>query len=159
MAFEAFDVDQWLFTRLLSDTSLMDLLAVDNRAPNYQQCVYMHVAPEKDPVTLQAVQFPYIVVRRSGDGTADETSIGGNRAVVKQLYTVTVWDSQSGAVSYARTRAIADRVDVLLNMQSVTVTAGAVWLNRSGSDIAMTPQSDGRVDCGILQTYVATITP
>lgn len=159
MAFEAFDVDQWMFSRLLSDTALMGLLAVDNRAPNYQQCVYMHVAPEKDPVTLQAVQFPYVVVRRSGDGIADETSIGGQRAIVKQLYTVTVWDSQSGAVSYARTRAIADRVDTLLNMQSVTVTAGAVWLNRNGSDIAMTPQSDGRMDCGILQTYVATISP
>jgi hypothetical protein len=41
MAFEPAVIEQWIYETLTGDTTLMGLLAVDNRPNGYQQGVYL----------------------------------------------------------------------------------------------------------------------
>ena len=65
---ESLVVDEWIYDTLTADATLQGLLAVDNRAPSYQQGIYLYFAPEKDPISLRQPQVPYIVVRHLDAG-------------------------------------------------------------------------------------------
>lgn len=156
---ESLVVDEWIYDTLSGDSTLQGLLAVDNRAPNYQQGIYLYMAPEKDPVSLRQPQVPYIVVRHTDAGQTDEQSLCGGRIVTTSSHQVWCWDTQSGAVSMARIKAIVDRIDTLLNKQTVDSTTPPFFLNRSSVSSSVDVSQDGRVDNGIVQMYVATITP
>lgn len=156
---ESLVVDEWIYDTLTGDATLQDLLAVDNRAPGYQQGVYLYMAPEIDPVSLKQPQVPYIVVRHTDAGQTDEQSMCGGRIVTTSSHQVWCWDTQSGAVSMARVKPIVDRIDTLLNKQSVDATTPPFFLNRSSVSSSVDVSQDGRVDNGIVQMYVATITP
>lgn len=156
---ESLVVDEWIYDTLSADATLQGLLAVDNRAPNYQQGIYLYMAPEKDPVSLRQPQVPYIVVRHTDAGQTDEQSLCGGRIVTISSHQVWCWDTQSGAVSMARIKAIVDRIDTLLNKQTVDSTTPPFFLNRSSVSSSVDVSQDGRVDNGIVQMYVATITP
>lgn len=156
---ESLVVDEWIYDTLTADATLQGLLAVDNRAPGYQQGVYLYMAPEIDPVSLKQPQVPYIVVRHTDAGQTDEQSMCGGRIVTTSSHQVWCWDTQSGAVSMARVKPIVDRIDTLLNKQSVDATTPPFFLNRSSVSSSVDVSQDGRVDNGIVQMYVATITP
>jgi hypothetical protein len=156
---ESLVVDGWIYDTLTADATLQGLLAVDNRAPGYQQGVYLYMAPEIDPVSLKQPQVPYIVVRHTDAGQTDEQSVCGGRIVTTSSHQVWCWDTQSGAVSMARVKPIVDRIDTLLNKQSVDATTPPFFLNRSSVSSSVDVSQDGRVDNGIVQMYVATITP
>ena len=156
---ESLVVDEWIYDTLSGDSTLQSLLAVDNRAPNYQQGIYLYMAPEKDPVSLRQPQVPYIVVRHTDAGQTDEKSMCGGRIVTTSSHQVWCWDTQSGAVSMARIKAIVDRIDTLLNKQTVDSTTPPFFLNRSSVSSSVDVSQDGRVDNGIVQLYIATITP
>jgi hypothetical protein len=156
---ESLVVDEWIYDTLTADATLQGLLAVDNRAPGYQQGVYLYMAPEIDPVSLKQPQVPYIVVRHTDAGQTDEQSMCGGRIVTTSSHQVWCWDTQSGAVSMARVKPIVDRIDALLNKQSVDATTPPFFLNRSSVSSSVDVSQDGRVDNGIVQLYIATITP
>jgi hypothetical protein len=156
---ESLVVDEWIYDTLTADATLQGLLAVDNRAPGYQQGVYLYMAPEIDPVSLKQPQVPYIVVRHTDAGQTDEQSMCGGRIVTTSSHQVWCWDTQSGAVSMARVKPIVDRIDTLLNKQSVDATTPPFFLNRSSVSSSVDVSQDGRVDNGIVQLYIATITP
>jgi hypothetical protein len=156
---ESLVVDHWIYDTLTDDATLQGLLAVDNRAPGYQQGVYLYMAPEIDPVSLKQPQVPYIVVRHTDAGQTDEQSMCGGRIVTTSSHQVWCWDTQSGAVSMARVKPIVDRIDTLLNKQSVDATTPPFFLNRSSVSSSVDVSQDGRVDNGIVQLYIATITP
>lgn len=155
---ESLVVDEWIYDTLTADATLQSLLAVDNRASGYQQGIYLYLAPEKDPISLRQPQVPYIVVRHTDSGQTDETSMCGGRIISSSVHQVWCWDTQSGAVSMARIKPIIDQIDTLLNKQSVNSTTPKFFLNRASVSSSVDVSQDGRVDNGIVQTYVATIT-
>jgi len=59
----------------------------------------------------------------------------------------------------ARIKAIVDRIDTLLNRQTVNSTTPVFFLNRASVSSSVDVSQDGRVDNGISQLYIATITP
>lgn len=156
---ESLVVDEWIYDTLTADATLQGLLAVDNRAPNYQQGIYLYMAPEKDPISLRQPQVPYIVVRHTDGGQEDTQSMCGGRIVTSSVHQVWCWDTQSGAVSMARIKGIVDRIDTLLNQQSVNTTTPVFFLNRTSVNSSVDVSQDGRVDNGISLVFVATITP
>ena len=156
---ESLVVDEWIYDTLSGDSTLQGLLAVDNRAPSYQQGIYLYFAPEKDPISLKQPQVPYIVVRHLDSGQTDTTSVCGGRIVTTSSHQVWCWDTQSGAVSMARIKGIVDRIDTLLNKQTVDSTTPPFFLNRTSVSSSVDVSQDGRVDNGIVQLYTATITP
>lgn len=156
---ESLVVDEWIYDTLTADSTLQDLLAVDNRAPNYQQGIYLYMAPEKDPISLRQPQVPYIVVRHTDGGQEDTQSMCGGRIVTSSVHQVWCWDTQSGAVSMARIKGIVDRIDTLLNKQSVNTTTPVFFLTRTSVNSSVDVSQDGRVDNGISLVFVATITP
>ena len=158
MAVESLVVDEWIYDTLTGSATLMALLAVDNRSPNFQQGVYLYYAPEKDPISLRQPQVPYIVIRQELGTQEDMTSLCGSRKVTVSAHQVIAWDSQSGAVSMARIQPIVNQIDTLLNAQTVSTTSPVFYLNRSSVDASIGVSGDGRVDNGISQTYTATIT-
>ena len=156
---ESLVVDEWIYDTLTADATLQGLLAVDNRAPSYQQGIYLYMAPEKDPISLRQPQVPYIVVRHTDGGQEDTQSMCGGRIVTSSVHQVWCWDTQSGAVSMARIKGIVDRIDTLLNKQSVNTTTPVFFLNRTSVNSSVDVSQDGRVDNGISLVFVATITP
>jgi len=156
---ESLVVDEWIYDTLTADATLQGLLAVDNRAPSYQQGIYLYMAPEKDPISLRQPQVPYIVVRHTDGGQEDTQSMCGGRIVTSSVHQVWCWDTQSGAVSMARIKGIVDRIDTLLNKQSVNSTTPVFFLNRTSVNSSVDVSQDGRVDNGISLVFVATITP
>ena len=155
---ESLVVDEWIYDTLTADATLQDLIAVDNRAPSYQQGIYLYMAPEKDPISLRQPQVPYIVVRHTDGGQEDTQSMCGGRIVTSSVHQVWCWDTQSGAVSMARIKGIVDRIDTLLNKQSVNTTTPVFFLNRTSVNSSVDVSQDGRVDNGISLVFVATIT-
>jgi hypothetical protein len=156
---ESLVVDEWIYDTLTADSTLQGLLAVDNWAPSYQQGIYLYMAPEKDPISLRQPQVPYIVVRHTDGGQEDTQSMCGGRIVTSSVHQVWCWDTQSGAVSMARIKGIVDRIDTLLNKQSVNSTTPVFFLNRTSVNSSVDVSQDGRVDNGISLVFVATITP
>jgi len=54
---ESLVVDEWIYDTLTADATLQGLLAVDNRAPSYQQGIYLYLAPEKDRSVFDSHRF------------------------------------------------------------------------------------------------------
>lgn len=156
MAFEILTVENWLFTTLSTDATLAQHLAVDGRAPFYQQGVYSNIAPEIDPRSMEAPEFPLIVFQRMGSRASDGITICGDRVLVQPVYQVGIWDVQYGGLSFARLQAIADRVDALLDNQ-VCGTVPPAWCRRMDSNTLFEQQEDGRIDLGITGNYVFQI--
>jgi hypothetical protein len=157
MAADVLQVDEWITETLRADATLQDLLAIDGRAPGYQLGVYCNMAPEKDVASRKPVMVPFVIVKRDSGSTQEQVSIGGARCIVRHIVSVVVWDIHTGTVTFSRTKAVADRVDVLLHNVSFTVADGQGWSMRMASDTIIDPQPDGRINCGILQAYNVTI--
>jgi hypothetical protein len=156
MAFELATIDAWLYQTLTGDATLQALLAVDNRPPNYQRGVYNIVAPETDSISRKQPQTPFIVFGPSGQDVSH--TLCGARDRVTSTYRVTVWDTSSGAVSFATAQAIMARVDVLLDRQSVTTTTPPLFCVRETSEQTMNLDAGGRTDLAVSALYSITTT-
>ena len=145
-------IEAWIYTTLSSDATLMDYLAPLNLPPNYQQCVYMHLAPQVDPISNAAPQPPYVVATRYGVTNNDDVTIGDN-ILSYPMYRISVWDTQSGMISMRRCQDIMERVAILINRQTVT-SNGHIWfIRKDTNDSIIDVSSGGRVDYGVSTTY------
>jgi hypothetical protein len=154
MAFEAGVIEGWIYTTLMGDATLDDLLAVDNLPANYQQGVYNTVAPEIDAVSGKPPKFPYIVFSANGSGQ-DEAPLCGSRAFARPSFRLVVWDNQSGSISMLRAQQIMDRVDTLLDNQTVTSTSPRFYFRRSSTAETFALNTGGRTDIGVTAVYDA----
>ena len=121
MAYEPAVIEQWIYETLSNDATLQGLLAVDNKPNNYQQGIYNTVAPQLDPVSRKPVQVPYVVFSRAGASGEDEDTLCGGRAFTYPNYRITVWDTESGAMSMARIQTIMSRIDTLLDLSLIHI--------------------------------------
>jgi hypothetical protein len=152
MSFEPLIISKWIYDTLGADNTLAILLA-GSKAPNYQQGVYLEVAPEKDPISQQMPQLPYVVFQRVGSEGSDETALCGDRFYTVPIFRITVWDQQNGSISYQRVNNIINRVDLLLGKQTVTVSGLTFLSQRYDTDQPFEVGSDGRVDYGLSLLY------
>ena len=152
MAYEPRVIDDWIYDTLKADATLAGLLAVDNRAPNYQQGVYNTVAPQVDPVSNKAPQVPFVVFALDSAG-ADEHAMCGTRVFASIAYRVTVWDNQTGSMSTRRIGLIMDRIDTLLDNQYVTTTTPDFQIRRELPGQTFSLSAGGRIDYGITAVY------
>lgn len=156
MAIEALLVENWLYDTLSADATLAAALATNGRAPFYQVGVYSHVAPLVDPRTGRPPQTPYIVFANAGVRSQDEITLCGERVMTEPIYRITVWDSAKGAVSWSKLQTIADRIDALVDNQSLATTPAA-WIRRLDATTEVIVQNDGIVDYGLTMSFVAQI--
>lgn len=152
MAYEPKAIEDWIYDTLKGDATLAGLLAVDNRPDNYQQGIYNTLAPEIDPVSRKQPMVPYVVFTLDSAGE-DETVLCGSRVFSRPRYRVTVWDNQTGAVSFARVGTIMDRIDTLLDNQMVTTTTPDFFIQRAIPGQTFSMSAGGRVDYGITAVY------
>ena len=152
MSFEPLIISKWIYDTLSADKTLATLIA-GSKAPNYQQGIYLEVAPEKDPVSQQMPQLPYIVYSRLGSEGSDQTALCGDRFYTVPIFRITVWDQQNGSISYQRVNNIINRVDLLLGQQTVTVSGLTFLSQRFDTDQPFEVGSDGRVDYGLSLLY------
>lgn len=152
MSFEPLIIGKWIYDTLSADSTLAALLA-GSKAPNYQQGVYLEVAPEKDPVSQKMPQLPYIVYQRVGSEGSDQTVLCGDRYYTIPIFRITVWDQKNGSISYQRINNIINRVDLLLGKQTVTVSGLTFLSQRFDTDQPFEIGSDGRVDYGLSLLY------
>ena len=152
MSFEPLIIGKWIYDTLGADTTLSALLA-GSKAPNYQQGVYLEVAPEKDPISQQMPQLPYIVYQRVGSEGSDQTVLCGDRYYTIPIFRITVWDQKNGSISYQRINNIINQVDLLLGKQTVTVSGLTFLSQRFDTDQPFEIGSDGRVDYGLSLLY------
>lgn len=152
MSFEPLVISKWIYDTLSGDNTLAILLA-GSKAPNYQQGIYNEVAPEKDAISQQMPQLPYIVFSRSGSDINDESALCGTRYYSIPVYRITVWDNKNGSISYARLKNIIERVDTLLSSQSVESSGIKFYCQRFDTDQPFEVGSDGRVDYGLTILY------
>jgi hypothetical protein len=153
MAYEPAVIEQWIYETLTGDATLMGLLAPDNRPNGYQMCGYNTIAPQVDPIRRKAVQVPYVVVSRSGSGADDEDTLCGGRAFTYPNYRITVWDTESGAISMSRIQTIMSRIDTLLDNQTVTSTSPRLYVRRFSTDQVFELSDGGRTDYGVTAVY------
>lgn len=151
MAIEYATIDQWIFDTLSNDATLADLLAIDNRPPNYQLGVYNMVAPQKDAVSKRPPLCPYVVFTPVSQ--AADFVLCGSRDMVTSTYRVTVWDTQDGTASMVRVQQIMARVETLLDKQRVTTTTPTFFCVRDGLDQLIEMQDGGHVDIAITATF------
>ena len=152
MSFEPLIISKWIYDTLSADVTLATLIA-GSKAPFYQQGIYLEVAPEKDAVSQQMPQLPYVVYSRLGSEGSDQTVLCGDRYYTVPLFRITVWDQKNGSISYTRVKQIIDRVDVLLAKQTVTVSGLTFLSQRYDTDQPFEVGSDGRVDYGLSLLY------
>jgi len=116
MAFETFNIENWLYTTLYNDSTLKTLLGkAADHAKNFQIGVYAYVAPEIDPVSKTTPVLPYIVFQRNGNQQKDDLSACGSTALSYPNYRITIWSGGTKALAFKNIKDIADRVDTLLN--------------------------------------------
>lgn len=154
MSFEAGVIEGWIYATLAADSTLDDLLAADNLPANYQQGIYNTVAPEIDPISRKAPRFPYITFAMGGSGE-DEAPLCGSRAFARPSFRVTVWDNQSGSISMLRAQQIMDRIDTLLDNQTVTSTSPRFYFRRGSTAESFVLNTGGRTDIGVTAVYNA----
>ena len=158
MAFEPLYAEQWMYSTLKSDATLQTALAkVNNAVKDYQIGVYSHLAPEKDPVSKLVPKTPYIVYSYVGTDQRDLDVLCGDTYLTTPVYRVIVWHSQSGAVSFNTIKSIAERIDLLLNNQTATVSGVSFYCQRFDSEMPIQVDNDGRVDFGLSMLYRFTI--
>lgn len=146
MAFETFNIENWLYTTLHNDSTLNTLLAkAADHAKNFQIGVYAYVAPEIDPVSKITPVLPYIVFQRNGSNQKDELSLCGSLALTYPNYRITIWSGGTKAIAMKSIKDIADRVDVLLN--NVINTAANPPFNclRQNTDTIVEIADDGKI--------------
>lgn len=156
--FEPLVIENWLYTTLKNDSTLQGLLAaVNDKAPNYQIGVYSTMAPEKDPYSKKTPQTPYIVFSFSGSAQDDEQAVCGGSYTSRPMYAVNVWQSSNGSISWSSIKSIADRVDTLL--QNQTVTQDGITFHSFRNDVSMpiTVQIDGKIDYALSLLYTILI--
>lgn len=153
MAFEPIIIEEWIHDTLTADTTLKGYLAIDSKVPGYQKGIYLHMAPDQDPVSNKIPDVPYIVVNHIGNYKVDDIVLCGDVAFTYHQYRVIVWYTQKGSVSYAKLKNIADRVDFLLNNKKVTTTSPNFTTRRLGATNVMDVSADGRIDYGMVLSY------
>ena len=97
--------------------------------------------------------MPYVVFSRAGAGGEDEDTLCGSRAFTFPNYRITVWDTESGAMSMARIQTIMNRIDTLLDNQQVTTTTPRLYVRRVSTDQTFTLSDGGRTDYGVTAVY------
>ena len=153
MAYEPAVIEQWIYETLSNDATLQGLLAVENKPSNYQQGIYNTVAPQLDPISRKPVQVPYVVFSRDGASGDDEDTLCGSRVFTYPNYRVTVWDTESGAMSMSRIQTIMSRIDTLLDNQTVTSTSPRLYVRRTSTDQTFGLSDGGRTDYGVTAVY------
>ena len=153
MAFEPAVIEQWIYETLTGDTTLMDLLSTSNQPSGYQQGIYNTVAPQIDPVSRRPPQLPYVVFSRAGASGDDEDALCGARVFTFPNYRITVWDSESGAMSMSGIQTIMSRIDTLLDNQQVTTTTPRLYVRRTSTDQTFVLSDGGRTDYGVTAVY------
>lgn len=156
MSYEPLIVENWLYDTLSTDQTLAEALATDNRAAFYQIGVYSHVAPLVDPRTGKPPTTPYVILSYVGQRAPADIALCGARVGVEPIYRITVWDSTKGAVSWGKLQTVADRIDALVDNQSLGTTPPA-WIRRLDTATEVQVQNDGIVDYGITMTFVAQV--
>ena len=139
--FEMLRVEAWIYATLHDDATLQAALGdVVGEPPEYQQGVYLHLAPQKDRASGKPPAVPYIVVTREDTGL-DVMAIDGDRARVDVQYRVTVWDAQNGSVAMDRIIDVADQMDTLLHAQTATQNGVTLFCRRvqTGTEIEQVP--------------------
>lgn len=153
MAYEPAVIEQWIYETLSGDATLAGLLAVDNKPDGYQQGIYNTVAPQIDVISRKPPQVPYVVFSRDGSGGDDEDTLCGGRAFTYPNYRITVWDTESGAISMSRIQTIMSRIDTLLDNQTVTSTSPRLYVRRFSTDQVFELSDGGRTDYGVTAVY------
>ena len=153
MAYEPAVIEQWIYETLSGDTTLQGLLAVDNKPEGYQQDIYNTVAPQIDVISRKPPQVPYVVFSRAGASGEDEDTLCGGRAFTYPNYRITVWDTESGAMSMNRIQTIMSRIDTLLDNQTVTSTIPRLYVRRTSTDQTFALSDGGRTDYGVTAVY------
>lgn len=153
MAYEPAVIEQWIYETLSGDATLSSLLAVDNKPDGYQMGIYNTVAPQIDPISRKPVQVPYVVFSRDGSGGDDEDTLCGSRAFTYPYYRITVWDTESGAMSMSRIQTIMSRIDTLMDNQTVTSTTPRLYVRRVATDQTFSLSDGGRTDYGVTAVY------
>ena len=153
MAFEPAVIEQWIYETLTGDVTLMGLLSTGNLPAGYQQGIYNTVAPQVDVVSRKPPQLPYIVFSRSGASGEDEDALCGSRVFTSPNYRITVWDTESGAMSMANIQTIMSRIDTLLDNQTVTSTTPRLYVRRVSTDQTFALSDGGRTDYGVTAVY------
>jgi hypothetical protein len=149
---EALVIENWLYDTLASDQTIAEALATDGRAPFYQVGVYSTIAPLVDPRTGKPPTTPYIVFSNEGTAGDDDIALCGQRIMADPVYRITVWDSVKGAVSWSRIQAVADRIDALVDNQTLATTPPA-WSRRLSASTEIEVANDGLIDLGITGLY------
>jgi len=153
MAFEPAVIEQWIYETLTGDTTLMGLLAPDNKPNGFQMGVYNTIAPQIDPVSRKQPITPYIVFDRAGNAGQDQDVLCGSRVFTYPTYRITVWDSESGAMSMSNIQTTMSRIDALLDNQTVTSTTPRLYVRRTSTDQTFSLSDGGRTDFGVTAVY------
>lgn len=153
MAFEPIIIEEWIHDTLTADATLKGYLAIDSKVPGYQKGIYLHIAPDQDPVSNKIPEVPYIVASHIGNYKIDDVVLCGDVAFTYHQYRIIVWYRQKGSVSFAKLKNIADRVDFLLNNKKITTTSPNFTTRRLGATNVMDVSSDGRIDYGMVLSY------
>ena len=153
MAFEPAVIEQWIYETLTGDTTLMGLLAPDNKPNGFQMGVYNTIAPQIDPISRKQPITPYIVFDRAGNAGQDQDVLCGSRVFTYPTYRITVWDTESGAMSMSRIQTIMSRIDTLLDNQTVTTTTPRLYVRRVSTDQTFALSDGGRTDYGVTAVY------
>lgn len=154
MAFEPAVIEQWIYETLTGDTTLMGLLAPDNKPNGFQMGVYNTIAPQTDPISRKQPITPYIVFDRAGNAGQDQDVLCGSRVFTYPTYRITVWDTASGALSMARAQTIMARIDTLLDGQKVTTTTPNLFCTRDVAGQSFVLSEGGRTDVAVTATYI-----
>ena len=153
MAFEPILMEEWIYDTLTADSTLKGYLAIDSNVPGFQKGIYLHIAPEIDPISKTVPQNPYVVIQHVGNFKQDDIVMCGDVAFTYHQYRVTVWYSQKGAVSYKKLKNIADRIDYLLSNKKITTVTPNFTTRRFSATNIMDVAADGRIDYGMVLTY------
>jgi hypothetical protein len=153
MAYESAVIEQWIYATLSADATLQNLLAIGNKPAQYQQGIYNTLVPQVDVISRTAPQLPYVVFTRTGSDGQDQDTLCGSRVFTYPNYRITVWNSESGAVSMAHIQDIMSRIDTLLENIHVNSTTPRFYIRRVGSDQVFSSSGGGRTDFGVTAMY------
>lgn len=151
--FETFTIEKWIYSTLSGDSTLLGLLAIDNKVKGYQTEIYNGVAPVKDAKSNKVPILPYIVFDRLGtEGEYDRAICGGNLSSFPS-YRVTLWHTTSGSLNPSKVKSIVDRMVTLLDNQKISLDGLTVKSYRIDSEQPIEVQTDGSIDYGYTAVY------
>lgn len=153
MSYEIPTIDQWIYDTLSADTTLLNLLAPDNKPNGFQQGIYNSVAPQIDPISRKQPMAPYVVFSVDTQSVM-ERSLCNGRFLTDTVYRLTVWDTASGAVSMTRAQNIMSRIDTLLDGITVTSTTPNLFSTRDIVGQSFSLSEGGRTDVAVTATYI-----